>query len=179
MFYVSDIYKGSPKEFKNKLQKRVYSVLNELLIDYERVETDEAISMEDCIEINKKLDMKMVKTLFLCNRQETEFYLFITTGDKKFDSKKFSQELKIARVSFAKESKMEEMLGTKIGAATIFSSLIDDQMQVHIVIDKDVLKEDYYGCSDGTTTGYMKIKTKDIIDRLLPYSKHEALIIEI
>ena len=47
--------------------------------------------------------------------------------------------------------------------ATIFSSLIDDQMQVHIVIDKDVLKEDYYGCSDGTTTGYMKIKTEDII----------------
>ncbi len=178
MFYVSDIFTTSPKEYKNKIQERVYKTLDELSIAYERVETDEAITMEDCIEIDKKLNMKMVKTLFLCNRQETNFYLYITTGDKKFDSKKFSQELEISRVSFAKEEKMSEMLGTKIGAATIFSSLIDNDLKVQIVIDKDVLNEEYYGCSDGTTTGYMKIKTDDIINKVLPYSKHKEIIIE-
>ncbi len=178
MFYVSDIFTTSPKEYKNKLQEKVYRALDELSISYERVETDEAITMEDCIEIDKKLNMKMVKTLFLCNRQETNFYLYITTGDKKFDSKKFSQELEISRVSFAKEEKMNEMLGTKIGAATIFSSLIDNDFKVQIVIDKDILNEKYYGCSDGTTTGYMKIKTDDIINKVLPYSKHKEIIIE-
>ncbi len=178
MFYVSDIFTTSPKEYKNKLQEKVYRTLDELSISYERVETDEAITMEDCIEIDKKLNMKMVKTLFLCNRQETNFYLYITTGDKKFNSKKFSQELEISRVSFAKEEKMNEMLGTKIGAATIFSSLIDNDFKVQIVIDKDVLNEKYYGCSDGTTTGYMKIKTDDIINKVLPYSKHKEIIIE-
>lgn len=178
MFYVSDICTTSPQQFKNELQKEVYKALEELSIPYERVETDEAITMEDCIEIDNKLNMKMVKTLFLCNRQETNFYLFITTGEKKFDSKKFSQELDIARVSFAKEEKMTEMLGTKIGAATVFSSLIDKDIKVQIIIDKDVLKEEYYGCSDGTTTGYMKIKTNDIINKLLPYSKHKEIIIE-
>ncbi len=178
MFYVSDIFTTSPEEYKNKIQERVYKTLDELSISYERVETDEAITMEDCIEIDKKLNMKMVKTLFLCNRQETNFYLYITTGDKKFDSKKFSQELEISRVSFAKKEKMNEMLGTKIGAATIFSSLIDNDLKVQIVIDKDVLNEEYYGCSDGTTTGYMKIKTDDIINKVLPYSKHKEIIIE-
>ncbi len=178
MFYVSDIFTTSPEEYKNKIQEIVYRTLDELSISYERVETDEAITMEDCIEIDKKLNMKMVKTLFLCNRQETNFYLYITTGDKKFDSKKFSQELEISRVSFAKEGKMNEMLGTRIGAATIFSSLIDNDLKVQIVIDKDVLNEEYYGCSDGTTTGYMKIKTDDIINKVLPYSKHKETIIE-
>ncbi len=178
MFYVSDIFTTSPEEYKNKIQEKVYKTLDELSISYERVETDEAITMEDCIEIDKKLNMKMVKTLFLCNRQETNFYLYITTGDKKFDSKKFSQELEISRVSFAKEEKMNEMLGTKIGAATIFSSLIDNDLKVQTVIDKDVLNEEYYGCSDGTTTGYMKIKTDDIINKVLPYSKHKEIIIE-
>lgn len=38
------------------------------------VNTDEAITMEDCIQIKRKLDMKMVKTLFLCDRQQTKFY---------------------------------------------------------------------------------------------------------
>ena len=179
MFYVSDVYTTSPEKFKNELQEIVYNTLEKLSIHYERVDTDEAITMEDCTEIEKKLKMKMVKTLFLCNRQKTDFYLFITCGDKRFDSKKFSSELSIARVSFADESLMHEMLGTKIGAATIFSSLIDSNNKVRIIIDKDVLNEDYYGCSDGTTTGYMKIKTDDIINKVLPYSNHIVTIIEI
>ena len=176
MFNISEIKKEKPVKFKTKLQEKVYSVLDELNIHYERVDTDEAITMEDCIEINKKLDMKMVKTLFLCNRQKTSFYLFITCGDKRFDSKKFSSELDIARVSFTDESLMNEMLGTKIGAATIFSSLIDKDNKVNIVLDKDVLKEEFYGCSDGTTTGYMKIKISDI-NKVLSYSKHKKKVI--
>lgn len=177
MFYVSDIYTNEPKEFSTELQEKVYKTLKKLSINYERVETDEAITMEDCIEINKKLDMKMVKTLFLCNRQKTNFFLFITSGDKRFDSKKFSSELDISRVSFADEALMKEMLNTKIGAATIFSSLIDDKNKITIILDRDVLKEEFYGCSDGTTTGYMKIKTEDIINKVLPYSKHKEKII--
>ncbi len=175
MFYVSDIYTNEPKEFKNELQEKVYKTLKELDISFERVDTDEAITMEDCIEIDNKLDMNMVKTLFLCNRQKTDFYLFITTGNKKFDSKKFSQEMEIARVSFAPIELFEEMLGTKIGAATVYSSLINNKIQ--IVFDKDVLQEKYYGCSDGTTTGYMKVKTNDIVNKFLPYTKHTKKII--
>ena len=175
MFYVSDIYTNEPKEFKNELQEKVYKTLKELDISFERVDTDEAITMEDCIEIDNKLDMNMVKTLFLCNRQKTDFYLFITTGNKKFDSKKFSQEMEIARVSFAPIELFEEMLGTKIAAATVYSSLINNKIQ--IVFDKDVLQEKYYGCSDGTTTGYMKVKTNDIVNKFLPYTKHTKKII--
>jgi len=179
MFYVSDVYTTSPEKFKSELQEKIYKILENLSINFERVETDEAITMKDCIEIDKKLDMKMVKTLFLCNRQKTDFYLFITCGNKRFDSKKFSGELGIARVSFADESLMNKMLGTKIGATTIFSSLLDTNNKIKIVIDKDVLKEAYYGCSDGTTTGYIKIKMDDIINKVLPYSKHKETIIEV
>lgn len=69
------------------LQEKTYCALQDRHIPFERVDTDEAITMEDCVQINKVLDMKMVKTLFLCNRQQTAFYLFITTGDKPFKSR--------------------------------------------------------------------------------------------
>ena len=117
--------------------------------------------MEDCVQINAKLDMKMVKTLFLCNRQQTAFYLFITNGNKPFRAKDFSAALDIARVSFAPAELMEQKLGTKIGAATVFSALLDTENAVQIVFDRDVLSEEWYGCSDGTTIGYMKIRTED------------------
>lgn len=82
MITVSEIQNKAPMQFKTQLQEKVYRTLAQLQIPYERVDTDEVITMEDCIAVNERLDMKMVKTLFLCNRQQTEFYLFITPGDK-------------------------------------------------------------------------------------------------
>lgn len=179
MFYVSNPYQTAPKQFKSLLQEKTYAALSHLQLPFERVDTDEAITMDDCTLINKKLNMKMVKTLFLCNRQHTAFYLFITVGDKPFRAKGFSATLGVSRVSFAPSELMEQMLGTKIGAATVFSALLETAEQVQIVFDKDVLSEEWYGCSDGTTTGYMKIKTEHIIQHFLPYTKHNPAIINI
>ena len=140
MFYVSEIKTTAPEQPSTPLQQQVYQVLRELEIPFERVETDEAITMKDCVQIDETLQMKMVKTLFLCNRQQTAFYLFITVGDKPFRSKDFSTALDVARVSFAPAERMAEMLGTKIGAATVFSALLDKENRVQIVFDKDVLR---------------------------------------
>lgn len=179
MFYISEIMTEGPGEYKNRLQRETYKALKELKIPFERVETDEAITMDDCTLIDRKLEMKMVKTLFLCNRKKTIFYLFITTGEKAFDTKAFSNALGISRVSFGSAELMEEMLGNKVGAATVFGTLLDLDRDVQVIIDRDVAQEEYYGCSDGTTTCYMKIKTEDIIGKFLPYAKHKAAVIEV
>ncbi|HBF6216693.1 TPA: proline--tRNA ligase [Clostridioides difficile] len=60
MFFISDIYTKSPIKFDTPLQKEAYKILHKLDIDFECVDTDEAITMEDCVQINKKLNMKMV-----------------------------------------------------------------------------------------------------------------------
>ena len=179
MFFVSEIQKGAPEQFRTPLQEKVYRTLEELHISFERVDTDEAITMEDCVQINAKLQMKMIKTLFLCNRQQTAYYLFITAGDKPFRSKSFSTSLGISRVSFAPSEKMQTMLGTKVGAATVFSALLDTENRVQLVFDRHVLAEKWYGCSDGTTTGYMKVSTDDILHKFLPYTHHTWLVAEV
>ena len=74
---------------------------------------------------------------------------------------------------------MEQKLGTRIGAATVFSALLDSASDTRIVFDKAVLDEPWYGCSDGTTTGYLKIETKRILRTLLPRAGREAEIIEV
>lgn len=179
MFYVSEIQTKAPCQFQTPLQEKVYETLEKLQISFERVDTDEAITMEDCVVIDEKLDMDMVKTLFLCNRQQTQYYLFITVGNKPFRSKDFSNALGISRVSFAPAEQMETMLGTKIGAATVFSSLLDTENKVQIVFDKEVAAAEWYGCSDGITTGYMKVRTEDICKKFLPFTKHTLSIIEV
>ncbi|HOA33983.1 MAG: prolyl-tRNA synthetase associated domain-containing protein [Clostridiales bacterium] len=179
MLLVSEVYTTPPAEFKTELQEMTYKVLKELDIPFERVDTEEAITMEDCLNINRALNVKVVKTLFLCNRQQTAFYLFITEGDKPFVTKDFSKALGISRVSFAPAELLYEMLGTKVGATTVFSMLLDRENKVQVVIDKDVLKEEWYGCTDGTTTCYMRVKTERILNDFLPYTKHEPKFIEV
>lgn len=168
MIHVSEPLSTPPETFRTPLQRQVYETLTALAIPFQRVDTDEVITMEDCARVDEVLEMKMVKTLFLCNRQRTEHYLFVTAGDKPFRAKDFSAALGVARVSFAPAEEMETVLGTKIGAATVFSVLLPSAGNVRLVLDRDVLAEPYYGCSDGTTTGYLKLRTEDVLHRFLP-----------
>lgn len=178
MMQVSTISTEAPATFGNDLQKAVYETFNRLGISFERVDTDEVITMEDCAAINDRLDMKMVKTLFLTNRQQTEFYLFVTEGDKPFRSKDFSHALSIARVSFAPAEKMMELAHTMIGAATALSAILDHEHRFTVVLDKSVAENAIYGCSDGTTTSYLKLHTYDLL-RLLDDCGHTPAIIEV
>ena len=179
MFYVSEPMSEAPASFKSSVQQRVYETLAALNISFKRVDTDEAITMEDCTAINGVLHMEMVKTLFLCNRQQTDFYLFVTKGEKSFKSKDFSHALSIARVSFAPVELMEQMLGTPLGAATALSVVADTDKRIKVVFDSEVAAMPDYGCSDGTTTGYMKIATTEVLNKYLPFCHHCAEIITV
>ena len=179
MFYISDVMTTPPAGFKTGLQEKVYQALSELTVPFRRVDTDEAITMEDCVLINQRLDMKMVKTLFLCNSRKTDFFLFVTPGDKPFRGRGFSDALKISRVSFAPAELMETLLGTKVGAATVFSALLDSSRDVHFVFDRDVTREEWYGCSDGTTTGYMKVATEKIMKDFFSHANRSLSVIDL
>ena len=178
MIQVSNISTEAPATFCNNLQKAVYDMFSTLGIHFERVDTDEVITMEDCAAINDRLNMKMVKTLFLTNRQQTEYYLFVTEGDKPFRSKDFSRALGIARVSFAPSEKMQELAHTVIGAATVLSAILDKKHTFTVVLDKTVAESETYGCSDGTTTSYLKLCTTELL-RLLAVCEHTPRIIEV
>mgnify|MGYP002561549553 CR=1 FL=1 len=97
----------------------------------------------------------------------------------RFNTKNFSKSLNISRVSFASEEIMKTLLHTEIGCCSIFSILLESAKDVQLVIDSDVLKNEFYGCSDGTKTCYMKLKTDDIFNKLIPFSGHKFKIIEI
>lgn len=66
----------------------------------------------------------------------------------------------ISRVSFAPVELLHDMLGTNIGAATVLS--INGENRVKIVFDSEIASREWYGCSDGTTTGCLKLRTMDV-----------------
>ncbi len=179
MIHVSEPYASAPTAFRNDLHQAVYETLEKLSIPFFRVDTDEAITMEDCVAIAEKLQTPVVKTLLLCNRQQTDFYLFVTTSDKPFSTKNFSHAMEISRVSFASAAQLESMLGTRVGSASVLSLLHDPEQRVRLVMDRQALEAPWYGCSDTTTTGYMKLPTDALLHAFLPFVDHEPTMIDV
>lgn len=159
---ISELLTTAPEHFETPLQEKVYAFLAEHSIAFERVENDPARTMEECRLIAEKLGCPIAKTLFLTNRQQTKFYLYLMPEDKAFVTKDFSKKLGISRVSFASAELLREKTGVEPGAATIFCLLLDSAKDVQLVIDKEIAERNYFGCTDGTYTCYMKIKTEEI-----------------
>lgn len=168
MIHTSEVFTSAPAAFRTPLEEKVYQTLDRLGIPFTRIDNDPALTMEDCIAIDAALDVKTVKTLLLCNRQQTEYYLYVTPGDKPFVTKDFGRALGISRVSFAPQEKLLPMLGTVLGATTIFSTLVAPEGSFRLVMDREVVESRWYGCTDGTTTCYMRLATRDLLERFLP-----------
>ena len=84
-----DLKIGRPESLTGRLNKEVkcYDFLDDLNIQYQRVDHDAADTMEICEEIDKTLGAVICKNLFLCNRQQTSFYLLMIPADKVFKTK--------------------------------------------------------------------------------------------
>lgn len=178
MVYVSEMSSEAPTTFDAPLEEKTFATLEKLAIPFQQVATGEAVTMEDCRDIDTQLGVEVVKTIFLCNQQKTKFYLYITPADFKFVTKDFGRKLGIPRVSFASAELLDQRLGVIPGAATIFGLLLDSDHEITLVFDRSVAEREWYACSSGAVTNYMKLKTKDLFEKFLPYTGHEAILID-
>lgn len=168
MFYVSEPISTPPEEYKTELQKQVYETFAANKIPFTRVDTDPGITMEDCQHIDAKIGIHIVKTIFLCNRQQTEFYLYVTRDDKPFITRDFCAAMGgIPRVSFASADKLWELTGVEVGATTILSAILPQAANIHLVMDKAIAEAPEIACTDGTPTCFVKIKTQDLLNNYL------------
>ena len=178
MFKVSEIITTPPAAFESELQEKVYRTFRELGIEFQRVDTDPGLTMEDCQHIDAKIGVHIVKTIFLCNRQQTDFYLYVTTDDKPFITRDFCAAMGgIPRVSFASPEWLEKLTGVHVGATTILSAILPQSQPVRLNMDKAVADAPWFACTDGTPTCFVKIRTADLLTKYLPASGHEVKVI--
>ncbi len=150
----------------------VYDLLDALGIPYRHVAHAAAETMEACAEIDTRLGTKMCKNLFLCNRQQTDFYLLLMPGDKPFKTKELSGQLGVARLSFASGEKMEEYLGLLPGSVSVMGLMNDKTHAVRLLIDADLLQAAEIGVHPCLNTASLAVATADILQKFLPHTGH-------
>lgn len=169
------IKSGSPTTMTGREEReiKVYNLLDRLQIEYFRVDHDHTDTMEACEAVGELLGITICKNLFLCNRQQTKFYLLMMPGDKPFKTKELSAQINSARLSFAPEEFMLKFLDIHPGSVSIMGLMNDTEHAVQLLIDEDVLKDEYIGCHPCVNTSSLKIRTEDILHRFLPEVGHD------
>lgn len=173
--YVKDktIYRGRPLGGQRQLkEKRVYTLLDSLGIEYLRLDHDPISTVDGCAEVERLLGISVCKNLFLCNRREDRFFLLMLPGGKRFQSKVFSPLAGSGRLAFAPAGYMEALLDITPGSVSVLGLMNDAERKVSLYIDGDILREEYVGCHPCVNTSSLKIKTKDITERFLPAVGH-------
>lgn len=168
-FYL-EAFDKTPKEMTR--ETAVYDLLDRLQIEYERVSHEALFTMEACQDVDEALGIKICKNLFLCNSARSRFYLLLMPGDKKFVTKDVSKQIGSARLSFGPEEYMEEYLNLTPGSVSVMGLMYDTENKVELLIDRDVLKEEYFGCHPCINTSSLKMKTADILEKFLPAVHH-------
>lgn len=175
-----ELQKGRPQNECGRLEKeiRVYDLLDELGIEFERTDHEEANTMEACLEIDSILGTVICKNLFLCNRQKTDFYLLMMPGYKPFKTKDITKQIGCSRLSFAGAEDMEKYLNIKPGAVSIMGLMNDTEGKVQLLIDKPVIESETLGCHPCVSTSSLKMKTKDVLEKFLPAVNHTPIIVD-
>lgn len=176
-----ELYDGRPKNCTGRTDReiRVYDFLDRLGIAYRRIDHAPATTMEICAEIDKMLDCMICKNLFLCNRQQTAFYLLMMPGKKTFKTRELSPQLHTARLSFGSPEQMEALLDTLPGSASVMGLMNDPEQRVQLIIDEDVLRDEFVGCHPCQNTSSLKIRTVDLMEKFLPAVKHLPVLVRL
>ena len=172
---------GRPADCAGRLPKevRVYDLLDQLNIEYQRIDHEAAMTMEACAAIDEVLDATICKNLLLCNRQCTTFYLLLLPGDKPFKTSVLSKQIGSSRLSFAGAEYMERFLDITPGSLSILGLMNDKEMQVQLLIDEDVLKGEFIGCHPCINTSSLRLKTADVMGKIIPAMGHAPQIVNL
>jgi len=100
-------------------------------------------------------------------------------ADKTFKTKEITKQIGSARLSFAPEEKMEELLDIHPGAVSIMGLMNDTENKVQLLVDSDVLEGDFVGCHPCVNTSSLKLHTKDMFGPYLKAVHHDYITVRL
>ena len=179
MKYDPILYTGRPDDTRESNEERCYELLDRLQILFYRVDHEHAETIEDCEQVEGLLGCRICKNLFLCNRQQTDFYLLAMPGQKPFKTKLLSKQIGSARLSFADGGHMKEYLDVEPGSVSVLGLMNDKNKRVRLLMDRELLQDEFFGCHPCRNTSSLRFRMTDLMETILPARDHEVTFVDL
>ncbi len=173
------IQSGRPIETREEKEERVYNFLDELNVHFERVDHDALFTIEACQKVDKILGFEICKNLFLTNSNRSQLYLLLMMPNKNLSTKDLKVQINSSRLSFGSSDLLLSTLNLTPGSVNLCALLFDKENKVQLLIDEDILKQEYFGFHPMKNTSTIKVKTTDVAEKIIPALKHNPIIVNI
>ena len=100
-------------------------------------------------------------------------------SDKPFRTKELSTQINSTRLSFASPKDMKQLLNLEPGSVTVMGLIYDKKNKVQLLVDEEVLKEEYLGCHPCINTSSIKLRTKEVFNTFLKAIHHDFLVVHL
>ena len=141
---------------------KVKEYLNALGIEFKIVEHEPAYTTEEADKYIEGHDGVRTKTMFICNKKKTNYYMIIMDDSKRLDINKFKEIVSEKQMKMASEEALKEKLGIEPGMVSPFGLLNNDEKDVKIYMDKEIITEEIMTFHPNDNTKTLFITTKDL-----------------
>ncbi|MBO5224730.1 MAG: prolyl-tRNA synthetase associated domain-containing protein [Clostridia bacterium] len=173
------IITGRPTDKREEKEERIYDFLDAIGVSYERVDHEALFTIEACQKVDEILGFEICKNLFLVNSNKSQFYLLLMMPNKNLSTKDLKVQINSSRLSFGTADLLLQTLNLTAGSVNVCSLLYDIDNKVKLLIDEDILKQEYFGFHPMLNTSTLKVNTHDFVDTIIPALKHEPTIVKI
>ena len=72
---------------------------------------------------------------------------------------------------------MERYLDITPGSVSVMGLMNDKDNKVRLLIDEDVLQQEYFACHPCINTSSLRFRTADLVEKVIPAFGHEPVIV--
>ena len=141
---------------------KVKEYLNKIGIQFKIVEHEPAYTTEEADKYIEGYDGVRTKTMFICNKKKTNYYMIIMDDSKRLDMNTFKEIVSEKQIKMASEEALKEKLGIEPGMVSPFGLLNNDEKDVKIYMDKEIITEEIMTFHPNDNTKTLFITTKDL-----------------
>lgn len=162
-------------------KEQVLAYLDSIEVKYDAFDHEAVYTMQDCNEVDSKagLDIVHCKNLFLCNRQQTDFYLLLIRWDKKFKTADVSKQLEVSRLSFGSDERLMEMMGIEPGGVSPMGLINDSEKKIRLIVDNDLKDANKMCFHPNVNTSSIVMSGNDFYGKFLDSTGHKLTYVEI
>lgn len=145
-----------------KTEKDLYQRFDELGVNTVTVEHAAVFTVEEAKAARGDLAGAHSKNLFLKDKKQ-QLWLIVCLEDRAIDMKELRHKIGAGNLSFGKPELLIEVLGVEPGSVTPFSLVNDTDLRVRVVLDKQMMEDDFLNFHPLTNTRTTQISPVDLL----------------
>ena len=164
--------------FKTLMEKDIFSILDELSIQFERIDHVPVYTSEQARKLMPHNAAASAKNLFLRDKKGRRHFLLIVDDMKIVDFKSLARQIPSTQLSIASPVRLTKYLQINPGAVSLLALINDPQGEVQLLVDRSLWDNNAIQLHPLVNTSTLVIQMT-YVNKFLDFTHHEPHFVDL